>query len=34
MSRITSLKPFKGAERKWSGRKLRISNGFKVHKDL
>jgi hypothetical protein len=31
MSRVLSLKPAKGIERKWSKIKLRISNGFETH---
>ena len=32
MSRVSSPKPIKGIEKKWSGRQLRTSNGFETHK--
>jgi hypothetical protein len=31
MSRVSSLKPVKGIERKWSERQLRTSNRFETH---
>jgi hypothetical protein len=31
MSRVSSPKPVKGIESKWSGRRLRTSNGFEMH---
>jgi hypothetical protein len=31
MSRVSRPKPVKGIERKWFGRQLRTSNGFKTH---
>ena len=31
MSRVSSLKPVKGIENKWSKRQLRTSNGFETH---
>ena len=31
MGRVSSLKPIKGIERKWSRRQLRTSNEFETH---